>query len=90
MMTFGEFIDQKGAFTDKRLKTNDRGALIDKLLTLFAKDRDAGLHAAMEWLLRKLLPKLHESKRIEEAVAGLKQNESEVQARKPLPGRMVR
>jgi serine/threonine protein kinase/formylglycine-generating enzyme required for sulfatase activity len=70
ILTLGEFSDETGAFTDSSLKSSDRAALIEKLLKLFTEERKAGLHAATEWLLRKL----NESARLEEAVDRLKQN----------------
>jgi len=42
-----------GEFTETQLPVSDRPPLIEKLLGIYERDPDAGLHAAAEWLLRQ-------------------------------------
>jgi serine/threonine protein kinase/formylglycine-generating enzyme required for sulfatase activity len=42
-----------GDFTEEQLLADARTSLLPKLKEIFAKDSDAGLHAAVEWLLRQ-------------------------------------
>jgi formylglycine-generating enzyme required for sulfatase activity len=41
-----------GEFTDVQLPPSRRSELIERLFAMYAEDRDAGIHAAAEWLLR--------------------------------------
>ena len=56
-----------------------RQPLIEKLLTVYENEPDAGLHGAAEWLLRKW----GQGERLEAVVEKLKSNEKQLQARKP-------
>ena len=42
-----------GEFSDVQLPAAERQPLVEKLLTVFEKEPDPGLHAAAEWLLRR-------------------------------------
>ncbi|MGO9113374.1 MAG: protein kinase domain-containing protein, partial [Thermoguttaceae bacterium] len=42
-----------GEFTEEQLPSSERPKLIDKLLAIYEKDKDSGLHGAAEWLLRQ-------------------------------------
>ena len=42
-----------GEFSEAQLPEAQREPLLDKLLVLFAREPDSGLHAAVQWLLQK-------------------------------------
>jgi len=42
-----------GEFTDRQLPASERQSLIDRLLVVYRRNPDPGLHAASEWLLRQ-------------------------------------
>ncbi len=42
-----------GQFTDTQLSPAERQPLIEKLVVVYENDPDAGMHGAVEWLLRK-------------------------------------
>lgn len=68
-----------GQATEAQLPTASRQPLIEKLLSVYENDPDAGLHGAVEWLLRKW----NQDKRLDAAIAKLKSDEKQLQARKP-------
>jgi formylglycine-generating enzyme required for sulfatase activity len=68
-----------GQFTEGQLPIASRQQLVEKLLTVYENDSDAGLHGAVEWLLRKW----KEDKRLDAAVEKLKSDEKQLQAKKP-------
>jgi formylglycine-generating enzyme required for sulfatase activity len=68
-----------GQFTEAQFPTASRQPLINKLLSVYENGPDAGLHGAVEWLLRKW----KQDKRLEAAVERLKSDEKQLQARKP-------
>jgi eukaryotic-like serine/threonine-protein kinase len=55
----------------------ERPKLIEKLLAVYEDESDAGLHGAVEWLLRKW----GQSKRLDAVVEKLRNNERQMQAR---------
>jgi len=67
-----------GQFTDARLSSAQRQPLIEKLLVVYENEPDAGLHGAVEWLLRKW----GQTKRLEAVVEEVKSDEKQLQARK--------
>jgi eukaryotic-like serine/threonine-protein kinase len=68
-----------GQFTEGQLPTALRQPLVEKLLTVYENDPDAGLHGAVEWLLRKW----KQDKRLDAVVDKLKGDEKQLQATKP-------
>jgi len=67
-----------GEFTETQLSSAQRKPLIEKLLAVYENEPDAGLHGAVEWLLRKW----GQGKRLEAVAEKLKNNEQQLQARK--------
>jgi formylglycine-generating enzyme required for sulfatase activity/tRNA A-37 threonylcarbamoyl transferase component Bud32 len=67
-----------GQFTETQLPPAERKPLIEKLLTVYEDEPDAGLHAAADWLLRKW----GQAKRMEAVVEKLKSDDKQLQARK--------
>jgi len=67
-----------GQFTEAQLFTALRQPLFEKLLTVYEHDPDAGLHGAVEWLLRKW----KQDKRLDALIEKLKSDEKQLQARK--------
>jgi eukaryotic-like serine/threonine-protein kinase len=67
-----------GQFTDTQLTPSQRLPLIEKLLTAYENEPDAGLHGAVEWLLRKW----GQGKRLEGVVEKLKSDDKQLRARK--------
>lgn len=65
-----------GEFTDAQLSQARRELLIEKLLTIYENEPDAGLHGAAEWLLRKW----GHANRLEAVIEKLKRNEEQLQA----------
>ena len=68
-----------GQFTETQLSTALRQPLVEKLLTVYENDPDAGLHGAVEWLLRKW----KQGERLDAVVDKLKSDEKQLQAKKP-------
>lgn len=66
-----------GEFSEAQLAAAERGPLIERLLGIYEKNPDRGLHAAAEWLLRKW----GQSGRIAEIVHKLRENEEQLRAR---------
>jgi eukaryotic-like serine/threonine-protein kinase len=67
-----------GEFTEAQLPMAERQPLIEKLLGVYENEPDAGLHGAVEWLLRKW----GQGKRLEAVDEKLKSDEQQLQARK--------
>ena len=67
-----------GEFTETQLPQEKRPPVIEKLLSVYENEPDAGLHGATEWLLRKW----GQGERLGSLVDRLKTNEEELQARK--------
>jgi eukaryotic-like serine/threonine-protein kinase len=67
-----------GEFTETQLPQEKRPAVIEKLLSVYENEPDAGLHGATEWLLRKW----GQGDRLGALVDRLKTKEEELQARK--------
>jgi serine/threonine protein kinase/formylglycine-generating enzyme required for sulfatase activity len=67
-----------GEFTEMQLSDAQRQPLIEKLLLLYEREPDAGLHGAVEWLLRKW----GQAKQMEAVVEKLKSDENQLLARK--------
>ena len=67
-----------GEFTDTQLPVAQRQPLIEKLLVVFENEPDAGLHGAVEWLLRKW----EQGDRLQAVLKKLGSNEKQLQARK--------
>jgi formylglycine-generating enzyme required for sulfatase activity len=67
-----------GEFTDTLLSSVQREPLIEKLVTVYENEPDAGLHSAAEWLLRRW----GQAKRVEAVVEKLRGNEQQLQTRK--------
>jgi serine/threonine protein kinase/formylglycine-generating enzyme required for sulfatase activity len=67
-----------GEFNDTQLPDAQRQPLIEKLLTVYEKEPDAGLHGASEWLLRKW----GQANLLQAVVDRLKTNEEQLQASK--------
>jgi hypothetical protein len=67
-----------GEFSESQLSTAQRLPLIEKLLLVYENHPDAGLHAVVEWLLRKW----GQGKRLGVVVEKLKSDEKQLQARK--------
>ena len=63
-----------GEFTETQLPPAQRQPLIEKLLVVYENEPDAGLHGAVEWLLRKW----GQGKRLEAVVEKLKSDEQAV------------
>src|SRR5262249_46793026 len=61
-------------FTPVQLPPSERSKLIDKLFAIYAKDSDAGVHAAAEWLLRKW----GEGERIKGVTDGLRTRDAQL------------
>ena len=68
-----------GQFTEAQLSTALRQPLVEKLLAVYENDPDAGLHGAVEWLLRKW----KQGERLDAVVDKLKSDEKQLQAKKP-------
>jgi formylglycine-generating enzyme required for sulfatase activity len=67
-----------GEFTDTQLPVAQRQPLIEKLLSFYENQPDAGLHGAAEWLLRKW----KQDNRLRAAIEKLQSTEEQLQARK--------
>jgi formylglycine-generating enzyme required for sulfatase activity len=67
-----------GGFTESQLSAHQREPLIDKLLTVYENESDAGLHSAVEWLLRKW----GQAERLAALVEHLKSDEQQLLTRK--------
>jgi len=67
-----------GGFPESQLPIAQRQPLIERLLSIYEHEPDAGLHGAAEWLLRKW----GQSKRLEEVVNRLKSDEKRLQGQK--------
>ena len=67
-----------GEFTETQLPQAQRPPVIEKLLSVYENEPDAGLHGAAEWLLRKW----GQGDRLGALVDRLKTNEGELQSRK--------
>lgn len=67
-----------GEFSESQLSMAQRQPLIEKLLGIYEDEPDAGLHGAVEWLLRKW----GQGKRLEAVVEKLKSDDKQLQARK--------
>ena len=67
-----------GEFTESQLSTAQRQPLIEKLMVIYENEPDAGLHGAVEWLLRRW----GQGKRLDAVVEKLKCDEKQLQARK--------
>ncbi len=67
-----------GEFSDTQLPVAQRQPLIEKLLSVYEKEPDAGLHGAAEWLLRKW----GLTERLEAIVRKLSSKDEQLQARK--------
>jgi len=67
-----------GEFTEAQLSAAGRQPLIEKLLTVYENEPDAGLHGAAEWLLRKW----EQGNRLQAVLENLRSNEQQLQARK--------
>jgi len=60
-----------GEFNDVQLSADERQLLIEKLLDVYEREPDPGLHGAAEWLLRKW----EQSAKLQELVDKLRSNE---------------
>jgi formylglycine-generating enzyme required for sulfatase activity len=67
-----------GEFTDTQLPVAQRQLLIEELLIAFENESDAGLHGAVEWLLRKW----NQGSRLQAVQQKLQSHEEQLQARK--------
>jgi eukaryotic-like serine/threonine-protein kinase len=67
-----------GQFSEPQLSQARRKPLIEKLLSVYENEPDAGFHGATEWLLRRW----GQSKRLDAVVQKLKCDEKQLQARK--------
>jgi serine/threonine protein kinase/formylglycine-generating enzyme required for sulfatase activity len=67
-----------GEFTETQLFSARRQPLIEKLLVVYENEPDAGLHGAVEWLLRRW----GQEKRLEAVIEELKSDEKQLQVRK--------
>jgi formylglycine-generating enzyme required for sulfatase activity len=67
-----------GQFTDTQFSAVQRQPLIEKLTGVYENEPDAGLHGAVEWLLRKW----DQGKRLEAVLDKLKSDDKHLQARK--------
>jgi serine/threonine protein kinase/formylglycine-generating enzyme required for sulfatase activity len=67
-----------GEFNDSQLSNVPRQPLIERLLVSYENEPDAGLHGAVEWLLRKW----GQEKRVEAVVEKLTGDENRLQSRK--------
>ena len=65
-----------GGFTDAQLPIAGRAPLIEKLLVVYEHEPDAGLHSAVEWLLRKW----GQTERLQAVVEKLRSKEEQLQA----------
>ena len=72
-----------GEFTDTQFPIAQRQPLVEKLMVVFENEPDAGLHGAVEWLLRKW----HQGDRLQAVVEKLGSNEKQLQARKAIEKR---
>jgi len=77
LLALGQFTEEQ--LSSARLSSSGRQALIEKLLADYENEPDAGLHGAIEWLLRKW----GQVNRLEVVVERLKADDKELQARKP-------
>jgi eukaryotic-like serine/threonine-protein kinase len=77
LLALGQFTEEQ--LSSARLSSSGRQPLIEKLLADFENEPDAGLHSAIEWLLRKW----DHVNRLEVVVERLKTDDKELQARKP-------
>jgi serine/threonine protein kinase/formylglycine-generating enzyme required for sulfatase activity len=68
-----------GQFTETQLPAAGRQPLIERLLSVYKNEPDAGLHGASEWLLRKW----GQQKRLETIVERLECDARQLEARKP-------
>jgi serine/threonine protein kinase/formylglycine-generating enzyme required for sulfatase activity len=67
-----------GEFTETQFSVAQRTPLIEKLVAVFENEPDAGLHGAVEWLLRKW----GRGDRLEAALDKLRSDDRQLQARK--------
>ncbi len=67
-----------GEFSEMQLSSAQRQHLIEKLLDVYENEPDAGLHGAVEWLLRKW----GQGKRLEVVIEKLKSDDEQLQSRK--------
>jgi formylglycine-generating enzyme required for sulfatase activity len=67
-----------GEFSDILLPVAQRQPLIEKLLAVYENEPDAGLHGAVEWLLRKW----EQAERVDAVVKKFRGTEAQLQARK--------
>ncbi len=67
-----------GEFNDTQLPLSHRQALTETLLTIYHTEPDAGLHGAVEWLLRQW----QQGDELQTVIEKLKTNEEQLQARK--------
>jgi eukaryotic-like serine/threonine-protein kinase len=68
-----------GQFTDAQLPPARRQPLIEKFVALYENEPDAGMHGAVEWLLRKW----GQGTRVQTVVEKLKSDEKQLEARNP-------
>jgi serine/threonine protein kinase/formylglycine-generating enzyme required for sulfatase activity len=67
-----------GELTETQLSAAQRQPIIEKLWAIYENEPDAGLHSALEWLLRKW----GQRERLEAVVAKLKCDEKQLQVRR--------
>jgi serine/threonine protein kinase/formylglycine-generating enzyme required for sulfatase activity len=67
-----------GEFSEAQFSLDQRGPFVERLATLYEHEPDAGLHGAVEWLLRKW----GRADRVQAVIDKLQSNERQMQARR--------